>query len=223
MLSGGGVINKLIDKLPIELHLPGYKYCGPGTKLKDKLEKGVEGKNQLDNFCKSHDIAYSESKDLKSRHIADKILAEQAWSRFKSKDSSFGEKASAWLVTNIMKTKIKTGSGVKTNKRKCKGGNILIAKKKKNQKKKNNKHLKNKKRTLLLPKSGGVIPIAAIPAIIGVVSALAHGGSSIVNSINNFKLAKKHLAETVRHNKELEQKSKKGLGFYLKPYQKEKQ
>lgn len=27
---GSGLVNKLIDKLPVELHLPGYNYCGPG-------------------------------------------------------------------------------------------------------------------------------------------------------------------------------------------------
>lgn len=27
---GSGLVNKLIDKLPFELHLPGYNYCGPG-------------------------------------------------------------------------------------------------------------------------------------------------------------------------------------------------
>lgn len=27
---GAGIINKIIDKLPFELHVPGYQYCGPG-------------------------------------------------------------------------------------------------------------------------------------------------------------------------------------------------
>lgn len=27
---GSGILNKLIDKLPFELHLPKYNYCGPG-------------------------------------------------------------------------------------------------------------------------------------------------------------------------------------------------
>jgi hypothetical protein len=32
---GAGFVNSLINKLPVELHLPGgYQYCGPGTKLK---------------------------------------------------------------------------------------------------------------------------------------------------------------------------------------------
>lgn len=27
---GSGLVDKLIDKLPFEIHLPGYNYCGPG-------------------------------------------------------------------------------------------------------------------------------------------------------------------------------------------------
>lgn len=27
---GKGLLNKIIDKLPIELHVPSYQYCGPG-------------------------------------------------------------------------------------------------------------------------------------------------------------------------------------------------
>lgn len=27
---GSGLLDKLIDKLPFELHLPNYNYCGPG-------------------------------------------------------------------------------------------------------------------------------------------------------------------------------------------------
>lgn len=34
--QGRGIINNLIDSLPIELHSPGYQFCGPGTKLKKR-------------------------------------------------------------------------------------------------------------------------------------------------------------------------------------------
>lgn len=27
---GNGLLNKIIDKLPFELHVPSYQYCGPG-------------------------------------------------------------------------------------------------------------------------------------------------------------------------------------------------
>ncbi|KAI8117968.1 hypothetical protein CVS40_10308 [Lucilia cuprina] len=112
---GRGLVNTLINKLPFELHLPGYQFCGPGTKLKERLERGDKGINLLDSACREHDIAYSLSKDLNKRHQADQILAEKAWQRVKSKDSTFKERANAWFVTNAMKTKVKFGLGMKNN------------------------------------------------------------------------------------------------------------
>lgn len=56
--KGAGILNTLINKLPIELHLPGYRFCGPGTKLRKRLARGDTGINPLDEACKIHDIAY---------------------------------------------------------------------------------------------------------------------------------------------------------------------
>ncbi|KAK9751734.1 Phospholipase A2-like domain [Popillia japonica] len=80
------LVNSLINKLPIELHLSGYQYCGPSTKLEKRLQRGDRGINPLDQACKEHDIAYSQSSDLKYRHDADRILQERAWNRIKSND-----------------------------------------------------------------------------------------------------------------------------------------
>lgn len=110
---GKGLLNKVINNLPFELHLPGYQYCGPGTKLQKRLARGDPGINPLDRACKEHDIAYSQTKDTKTRNIADIRLAEKAWERVRASDSSIGERANAWFVTNIMKTKAKLGMGVK--------------------------------------------------------------------------------------------------------------
>lgn len=112
--KGEGLVNSIINKLPIELHLPGYQYCGPGTKLKERLERGDPGINPLDQACKQHDIAYSKHKNLSDRHIADKILAEKAWQRVKDKSSSISEKLNAYMTTNIMAGKIKLGMGVRS-------------------------------------------------------------------------------------------------------------
>lgn len=108
---GRGLINNIINSLPVELHLPGYQFCGPGTKLKERLARGDKGVNPLDAACKEHDIAYSQSKDINKRHEADQVLANNAWSRVRSKDSSFAERTNAWLVTNAMKAKVKFGMG----------------------------------------------------------------------------------------------------------------
>lgn len=113
---GCGLVNSLIDKLPFEAHLPGYQYCGPGTKLEKRLARGDPGINPLDAACKSHDIAYSTHKSDEERTTADKILSTEAWRRVTSLDASVGERAAALAVTAAMKGKIglsKIGKGLK--------------------------------------------------------------------------------------------------------------
>ena len=51
---GKGLLNKVINKLPVELHILGYQYCGPGTKLRKRLSRGDPGINPLDTACKEH-------------------------------------------------------------------------------------------------------------------------------------------------------------------------
>lgn len=110
--KGKGIVNSLINKLPFEVHIPSYQYCGPGTKLAKRLKRNDPGINELDRACKAHDIAYSKSTDVVERNRADNILAEKAWDRFKSRDASFGERTAALGVSGIMKAKSKMGMGV---------------------------------------------------------------------------------------------------------------
>lgn len=125
------VINKTIDLLPVEIHLPGYQYCGPGTNLNIRLARGDPGINKLDSYCKEHDIAYSQNSDNKYRAEADRKLAEQAWERVRASDSSIGERAASWAITNIMKAKSKLGGGrVIKKKRNCSCENKLLVKSK---------------------------------------------------------------------------------------------
>lgn len=114
--TGEGVVNSIINKLPFELHLPGYQFCGPGTKLEKRLLRGDKGRNKLDQFCRSHDLSYEKYSDISNRHKADKVLEEAAWSRVKAKDASLSEKAASWLVTNVMKAKRKLGLGMRKRK-----------------------------------------------------------------------------------------------------------
>jgi Phospholipase A2-like domain len=109
----GSVINKGIDHLPVELHIPGgYQYCGPGTALKKRLARGDPGINSLDQACKKHDIAYSNSSDNKTRAQADQQLANSAWEVVKNPNSGLSERAAAYIVTNIMKAKSVFGGGL---------------------------------------------------------------------------------------------------------------
>jgi len=111
--QGGGLVNSLIDNLPLELHVPGYEYLGPGTNLDLKLSQGVKLKNKLDEAVQNHDIAYARSSDVDKRHEADYKLQEDAWKRVIADDSHIGEKAAAYLTTNAMKVKRWLGAGIK--------------------------------------------------------------------------------------------------------------
>ena len=115
--KGEGVFNKIINKLPVELHIPGYQFCGPGTKLHKRLARGDPGINPLDSACKEHDIAYSQNReDLEKRHIADKILTEKAHHRVFASDASISEKAAAFAVSNLMWAKQKMGMSLRKHK-----------------------------------------------------------------------------------------------------------
>lgn len=116
-IGESSLLNWLINHLPFELHLPGYNYCGPGTKLIARLTRGDQGVNKLDEYCKDHDIAYYKSSNLEGRHNADLVLLEMAKKRSVAPDASTGEKFAAHLVKNAMLAKIKTGTGLKKTRR----------------------------------------------------------------------------------------------------------
>ena len=82
------VINKFLlagGKFMPEMHLRQsqftYSACEPFTKHKQRIQKFKKTgdtnyiyKNELDKACFAHDAAYSDSKDLTKRTVADKIL-----------------------------------------------------------------------------------------------------------------------------------------------------
>ena len=81
---------KIGDKFMPEMHLkqPGFTYsaCAPFTKNKERIQRFLETvctnynhKNQLDNACFQHDIAYGDFKDLKRRTQSDKVLKDKAF------------------------------------------------------------------------------------------------------------------------------------------------
>ncbi|CAG4989861.1 unnamed protein product [Parnassius apollo] len=116
MKEGSGIINKVIDNLLFELHLPDYQFCGPGTKQQKRLLKGDREISKLDEACMLHDIAYT-NKDSGARQKADLELLKMAKKRLKSEDARKGEKIASWIVKNAMKAKIRAGSGIKAFKK----------------------------------------------------------------------------------------------------------
>ncbi|KAJ8914336.1 hypothetical protein NQ315_011324 [Exocentrus adspersus] len=195
---GEGVLNSIIDKLPGEIHIPGYQFCGPGTKLKERLSKGQQG----------------------DRNKADYELEQRAWERVKSKDAKFGEKAAAWLVTTAMKAKRNLDMRIKQ------GGRVTKSPQTNSFRrgviKKVAKVLKESPPQNTLKKSASIALKAARVAIKnvgGAVGSLAGGASAIAKTIIDEKNAKKKLEEDHRHNAAMEVIGAKGSGLYLKKNQ----
>ena len=130
--SGNRLVTNLINKLTFELYLPGgYHYCGPETELSKRLSRGDQGINQLESFCKEHDIIYSKNKDINVRNIAGKILAKKSKDRIYSIDANIGEKAAALAVSIIMKVKSDLGMGLEISDKKLNKNKKLLNKKRK--------------------------------------------------------------------------------------------
>lgn len=110
---GQGLINKLINSSPVELHPFNYNFLGPGTHLERRLEKDIKPINKLDELAMVHDKAYAASNDLSRRHQADYELQEGSWNRFLDSEAPVGERAMAYLTTNAMKAKRYLGAGLK--------------------------------------------------------------------------------------------------------------
>ncbi|KAL6416553.1 hypothetical protein ACFW04_013360 [Cataglyphis niger] len=110
-IGGAGLLSRA---LPFELHIPGYQFCGPGTRLAKRLARGDRGVNPLDAACREHDIAYSRSGDLADRHVADRAPAERVRKRIASSDSTLGERVAATAVWAAMKAKTKFGMGARS-------------------------------------------------------------------------------------------------------------
>lgn len=230
--KGRGVLNTLINKLPFEAHIPGYRFCGPGTRLNKRLARGDRGINPLDEACKEHDIAYSQHQDLQKRHEADRILADKAWERFRSKDAKFGEKTAALAITGVMKGKTKLGMGARNKRRrsfkrgkKRVGGTLNFqqaiakalvgAKGRKGHKKKKIGTRRN--RIIQTPKTGGIIPLIPLFAALGALGSLGGGAAAVAKAVGDSKAAAKDLKEKERHNRTMEALAG-GRGLYLRPY-----
>ena len=88
-----GLLNRAINAFPFELHILGYQFCGPDTRLTKRLTRGDMSINLLDAACRENDIAYSESTNLTDRYVADKILADKALRRVIVKDSALSRRS----------------------------------------------------------------------------------------------------------------------------------
>ena len=111
------------DKFMPEIHLrqPQFTYsaCEPFTKHEQRIQKfRVTGdtnyiyKNELDKACFVHDAAYSDSKDLTKRTVADKILKNKAFDIAKDPKYDGSKRRLAAMVYKFFNSKV-SGSGAK--------------------------------------------------------------------------------------------------------------
>lgn len=244
-MKGCRLLNWFINNLPIEIHFPGYNYCGPGTRLQKRLIRGDKGINLLDEHCKEHDIVYNNYSSLEDRHKADLKLMKMAKQRALAHDSTIGEKLAAHLVNKAMLAKVSAGAGLKgSRKRKSpKSGTGLKNKLKHiiSYTKKRLSHLKPtcKKaaidlaiaaaremvsgssvklpRYIPVPKTGGFLPLIPLFAGLSAVGSLAGGAAGIAKVVEEVKDAQERLKEMKRHNGKMESLSI-GKGLQIKQH-----
>ena len=112
------IINKFVlpgDKFMPEMHLrqPQFTYsaCGPFTKHKQRIQKFKETgdtnyiyKYELDKACFAHDAAYSDSKYLTKRTVADKILRNKAFNIAKNQEyDGYQRRLLPWFINFLIK------------------------------------------------------------------------------------------------------------------------
>ena len=106
-----------------EMHLrqPEFTYsaCGPFSKHKQRIQKFKETgdtnyiyKNELNKACFAHDAAYSDSKNITKRTIADKILRDKAFNIAKDTKYDGYQRGLASMVYEFFDKKSE-GSGAK--------------------------------------------------------------------------------------------------------------
>ena len=120
------VINKFLlagDKLMPEIHLRQPQFtdsaCRPFTKHEQRIKKFKETgdtnylyKNELDKACFVHDAAYSYSKDLTKRTVANKILKNKAFDIAKDSKYEGYQRGFASMIHKFFDSKV-SGSGAK--------------------------------------------------------------------------------------------------------------
>ena len=80
------VCDEFMPEMHLKQHGFTYSVCGPFTKNKERIPKFKETgdtsyiyKNELDEACFQHDMAYGDFKDLARRTTSDKILRDKAF------------------------------------------------------------------------------------------------------------------------------------------------
>jgi len=193
--KGCGFLNHAINALSIELHIPGYQFCGPGTYLEKRLARGDRGINPLDAACREHDIAYLQSKNFTKRHVADKI-----WYSLRKRGNGLPQKI-RFLERELLPQLFGQQLSLSKNLYESQNENWLGLKMKKKP---------MKKRILSVVKRDDILPILLL---LGIVGLLVGSAAGVAEGINDNKAAQRQLKELKLFNRVME-----GHGVYLARY-----
>ena len=115
--KGRSLLNKFINNLPVELHMPGYNYLGPGTKLNKRLNPDLTPKewskpiNRVDKASYNHDLCYLKNDDTATRNaVCDKNMLKELEGIY---NPTLRERLDKSIVSKLIGTKVKFGMGVK--------------------------------------------------------------------------------------------------------------
>ena len=119
--KGGSLLNKFINNLPVEMHLPGHNFTGPGTKLNKRLNPDLTPKkrskpvNRVDKAAYHHDVCYLKNDDTATRNaVCDKNMLKELEG---INNPTLRERLDKSIVSNLIGTKLKLGMGVKKKKK----------------------------------------------------------------------------------------------------------
>ena len=114
--EGSSLLNKAINNLKHEIHLPGHNFTGPGTKLNKRLYPDLTPKewskpiNRIDKAAYTHDICYLKNDDTATRNaVCDKNMFKELKGIY---NPTIREKMERGLVSTLIGTKARFGWGV---------------------------------------------------------------------------------------------------------------
>ena len=115
--TGVSLLNKFINNLPFEMHLPGHNFTGPGTKLNKRLNPDLTPKqwskpvNRVDKAAYHHDAYYLKNDDTATRNaVCDKNMLKELKGIY---NPTLRERLDKSIVSKLIGTKVKFGMGVK--------------------------------------------------------------------------------------------------------------
>ena len=118
--KGGSLLNKVINNLPVEMHLPGHNFTGPCTKLNKRLKPDLTPKewskpiNRVDKAAYHHDICYLKNDDTATRNaVCDKNMLKELKGIY---NPTIREKMEKGLVSSLIGTKARFGWGINKKK-----------------------------------------------------------------------------------------------------------